>query len=229
MLQPPQDLEEALGLVGLRDRQAALDCLCSCHTRRFGRPTHIRPDGTSTYDDLEGSPLHDDGVSCPCQQTPDEREQARRRLLDLFTELRVEDERSGRVAAADRDRRRARALADGAGLERFELLSEWVPLALEGTWRGDHIYFRSRHGTWRLERDPARPEGWGTVVAEGSEVDHEPDDGWIDGEGPGPIEAAVRLVVEHLDAADRRARCSHVDARVYCPDCGLRVQQVGDR
>jgi len=228
MPQPPDDLEEALGLAGLRDRRAALDCLCSCHTRRFGRPTHIRADGTSTYDHLEGVPLHHDGASCPCQLNPEEREQARRRLFDHIAELRAEHERSGHATAADRDRQRARALARRAGLERFELLSEWAPLAFEGAWRGDHVHFRSRHGTWRLERDRVRPEGWGMVIAEGAEADHDPVDGWADGDGAGPIETAVRLALEHLDAADRRARCSHLDAGVYCPDCGIRVRQIGD-
>ena len=227
MPQPPDDLEEALGLAGLRDRPAALGCLCSCHTRRFGRPTHVRADGTSTYDTLDRAPLHDDGASCPCQLTSEEREQARRRFAEYLDELRAEHELSGRAAATDRDRQRARALAHRAGLERFELLGEWVPLAFEGTWRGDHVYFRSRHGTWQLERDRDRPERWGTVVAQGAEADHDPDQGWVDGEGAGPIETAVRVAIEHLDAADRRARCRHPDARVYCPDCGIRVRQVG--
>ena len=228
MPEPPDDLEEALGLAGLRDREAALACHCSCHTRRFGRPTHVRPDGTSVYDEVEGSPLHDDGVSCPCQHTPAEREQARQRLFDTLAELHSEQERRGVTAARERDRQRAEALAGRVGLDDYQLLTEFVPLAFEGTWRGDHVYFRSRHGTWRLERDPVRPEGWGTVIAEGSEADHDPDDGWVEGVGIGPVEAAVRLVLEHLDGADRRAGCTHPDARVYCPDCGSRVQQIGD-
>ena len=77
-------------------------------------------------------------------------------------------------------------------------MSEWVPLAFQGAWRGDHVYFRSRHGTWRLERDRVKPEGWGTVIAEGSEADHDPDEGWLEGQGAGPIETAVRLTLEHL-------------------------------
>ena len=223
----PEDLQDALGLAGLRDPSAALDCRCSCHLRRFGRPTHVRADGTSTYDTLDSAPLHDDGASCPCQQTPEERAQAHQRFVEHLDELRTAHERSGRAAAADRDRQRARALADRADLEGFVLQGEWVPLAFEGTWRGDHVSFHSRHGTWRLERDPHRPEAWGTVVAEGAETDHDPDEDWFDGEGAGPIEAAVRLAIGHLDAADRRARCRHPDARVYCPDCGIRVRPVG--
>ena len=50
----------------LRDLKAAADCGCSCHPR------------TADVD------LHDGGPSCPCQQTPEERQQA---WKELFEEL----------------------------------------------------------------------------------------------------------------------------------------------
>lgn len=136
---------QATGLAGLRDPEAALDCLCACHTRRFGQPT---------------GDLHDEGADCPCQYSPEENRRRRTRWLDEWHES---EEGKALAAAARRERDEVERLAAELG-GRAEMTSWAAPMIVEGEMHGRGFWFRERHGMWRLHIDGYE----GEVIASGA-------------------------------------------------------------
>jgi hypothetical protein len=215
------DRAAALGVNGLRDVAAALPCMCQCHHRRFGRPTHVRPDGTSMYDHLEtaSGPLHDDGPSCPCQSTPEERDTSREQLFSAMAELTAAME-PGREAM-QRDLERATATAGRLGLTDVKLVTEACPFYLElRDSQGREVALRERHGTWTVRVD-------GEEIAAGDDTDLDAADGWLEGDAvvAGPVTRAVLVISEQLARHDGRA-CDHAAAERFCPACGVYMAGV---
>ena len=149
--------------------------------------------------------LHEGGATCSCQQSPEERAGA----WDAFF---AETEAwwgspEGRAAAAAEEAEEGAAYELGARLGlTFTIASRWVPVILEGRMHGEHgFWFRARGGVWRLHRDDHE----GEVIASGA--------------GEPELQGAVRLVAEHLGADVLRRGCAHAHARMFCPECGVRV------
>ncbi|CAN5748607.1 hypothetical protein BH23ACT10_BH23ACT10_13100 [soil metagenome] len=132
---------EAAGLSDLRDAEAALACVCTCHLRRFGQPS----------DDF-----HDAGATCPCQLTIDQRRAVRD---DWLAELdRFHASAAGKALAVSTRRAREQAAAEAGRLGMsITIESQFVPLAISGTLRDTTFWFRERGGSWRLHVDG--PEG----------------------------------------------------------------------
>lgn len=221
-------VEEALGIDVLRDVEAALDCFCSCHQRKFGEFANKG----YTIGDTYHEPLHQGGATCKCQWTEEEREEKRKEFREVLNDIHKRQEESGLNAARQRDRETAEDLALANGFSEYKFLSSACPLQFEGTYKGDYVYFRERHERWRLQRDPEKPDQseWpGTVIARGDEADIRPDEGWIEGEGDGPVTKAVKTALERLDAHERATGCTHIRATeddVFCRDCGQRLHPL---
>lgn len=214
-------IEQALGIDGLRDVEAALDCLCSCHTRWFGQPSNARYPGTKDKD-----PHHDGGKSCPCQRTEEERKQSSLDFRKWLDEHHRWLEESGIAQAQRRDKAEAEELALSYGFSEWKFLSIAAPLQWEGTYQGDYIYFRERHGTWRLERSESKDAEDETVIARGHEGEFAPDKDWMDNGTEGIVTRSVRMALEHLDVNQRQNGCEHARATeddVFCRDCGQRI------
>jgi hypothetical protein len=121
----------------LRDLQAAADCGCSCHPRAA---------------DVD---LHDGGPSCPCQKTPEERQQAWKELVEELEALGPDPGiESGAVELAQR----ATALGVSA---QWRLTA--APFVITGQVDGRGFYLRERHGHYRVTvafDDDAAADPW---------------------------------------------------------------------
>jgi hypothetical protein len=180
---------EATGLAGLREPSAALECVCMCHTRRFSVPT---------------GNIHDEGRTCVCQLSDDERA-ARRASLEKWL-AGVRESKEGRALAAALQAERGAALrrAGRYGMH-LTIESEFAPTILSGHYRGHPFLFHERRGEWWLHLNDAD----GPLLAESGAFE-------------GLVEI-VDLIWDHLDRHDR-AVCDHDDAAsVFCPDCGERI------
>lgn len=175
----------------LRDLEAAMTCGCSCHPR---------PASTS---------LHEGGVSCTCQLTPEQRQQAFDEFVQLLDELRLDE-------AFDAERDEFDATAAELGVE-ARIRVAGCPLVITGSLDGQAFYFRERHEQYQVEiptGDPAADlydehDHQGQQIASG--VGHRT--------AAEALHVSVTAVRDHL----RMEGCSHPDARTFCPDCGIRV------
>jgi hypothetical protein len=180
---------EVTGLADLRDPSAALACVCMCHTRRFGLPT---------------ADIHDEGRTCVCQLSDDERAVRRASLERWLTNVRESKEGRALAAALQAERAAALGRARQHGMQ-LTIECEFAPTILSGSYRGHQFLFRERHGEWWLHLNDAD----GPVLAESGSFE-------------GLVEI-VDLIWDHLDRHDR-AVCDHEDATsVFCPDCGERI------
>src|SRR5580704_1023564 len=196
-------LLEAQGLP-LRDLEAAVNCICSCHPRA-------------------DTSLHRAGRSCPCQQTNTQRKASFRRLTKIIAELASTE--SGFSQMDHAVERRAQELDVTASIA-----SPGAPFALIGKVGNRGFYLRERHDRYRVtvspddhpESDPwsAERESATVDIAEGTSADFEGEDGSFF--AANALDIAVIAVRTYL----RRQKCTHQtlrDAR-YCPDCGLLLQ-----
>lgn len=184
----------------LRDPEAALDCMCSCHPR---------PADTG---------LHDGGTTCGCQLTKSERVAAFNELLQVLHEV-SEDEESD----ADSLQQRADEAATRLGIE-LDHIGGYAPFVIRGRVDGRGFYLRERHDMWRVvlapdespEADPwsADPEMTTITVASG-DSDEFTVDGYFD-----PI-VALECAVDAARLFLLRRRCDHATAQRFCPVCGV--------
>ena len=186
----------------MRDVEAAIDCLCSCHPR---------PAQTE---------LHDGGVTCPCQLTPTERAAA---WDELFAHIGDMDD-DVEVAGATRFAAAAADLGVSA-----DVVVPGAPFVIAGTCDGRGFYLRERGGAWRVtiagDANPAA-DPWTmdieqpTIdIATGTEVE------LGDGGGNFSPERALRVAVEAVRDALARNGCAHelpLDAgHRFCRCCGV--------
>lgn len=190
----------------LRDVDAAIECLCSCHPRPCDEDTH------------------DGGTSCPCQRTQAEAESARRDFLARWTGL------AATLGNADDHHRRQRddeiaAAATALGVEAGVAVAA-CPFVIVGTCDGRGFYLRERHGEYRVtiapDDDPgsdpwtAEPTATSIDIAAGHE--HE-----LIAEGRFSAVSALQVAVAAVRSALARQACGHTshEGGDYCPACGV--------
>ncbi|MGH3815820.1 MAG: hypothetical protein ACRDUV_25785 [Pseudonocardiaceae bacterium] len=192
----------------LRDLDAAADCGCSCHPR------------------LAELELHDGGVACPCQKTPEERTQA---WDDLFAEIDARGPDPGVEAGETELARAAEALGVCA---RWRCLA--APFVITGRVDGRGFYLRERHGDYCVtvadDDDPAAdpwelPAERSTLdIAEGSEED------LLGPEGGFCLTQALTVAVDAVRTFLARRACSHEqpwhEEHVFCSRCGVRFAEA---
>jgi hypothetical protein len=189
----------------LRDLEAAVECVCSCH------PRPASPE------------LHDGGLTCPCQLTTAEREASWDELFETLDDgFEAEQEAEERAIAAFR-----------AEVERLGVTADVVvpaaPLVISGVCDGRAFYLRERHGTWRVtiaSDDDPLADPWGSPIddvtidiASGHERELDDDAGFRSSA------VTLRVAVSAVRSALRRDTCQHetpdIDAHRYCRFCGV--------
>lgn len=192
----------------LRDLDAAADCGCGCHPRAA---------------DVD---LHDGGPSCPCQKTPEERQQA---WKELFEELEAMEPDPGIESGAAELAQRAKTLGVSA---QWRLTA--APFVVTGHVDGRGFYLRERHGHYHVTvapDDDAAADPWElpaerpTVdIAEGEEDDLTDVDGSFD-----PARA-LTVAVDAVRAFLARRECAHDQPRdekhLFCSLCGVRLAEA---
>lgn len=179
----------------LTNVDAAVECRCGCH------PTPADAN------------LHDGGACCPCQDTPEQRQEKMHRILQELAELHLADEEEHYRIAVTKT-------AESLGAHITAFLPA-APFVIAGTVDGRAFYLRERHNNWKLviagDDDPladvwnTRPTG-ALVIAEGTT------DSW-DWQTTHMVSDSIRTIREYL----RARACPHTYARAYCPDCGIRI------
>ncbi len=117
--------------IALRDPPAALDCPCGCHPR-LDLGTH----GGAGQ------------AGCSCQQTPEERQAAVRRLFASLAETRPHMEQ---LRAEEQEALAARAAELGV---QARIAVGGAPFVLTGTVDGRGFHLRERHDLWRVTVAP---------------------------------------------------------------------------
>lgn len=185
----------------LPNMDAAVDCFCSCHPR---------PEGT----------LHEGGVTCGCQRTPEQRSASIKEFLKDLAEF-TEDSSSHDFCAEIE----SRAKAEGAHMEVVIIAA---PFVVTGTVDGRAFYLRERHGSYRIcmADDTQETDLWGNqdattvLVAEGDEAELRGED------GQSSADKIVALIVNSVRIGLRRLECPHTSTTVdsdFCPRCGTQL------
>ena len=192
----------------LLDVDAAVACHCACHPRPAA------------------ADLHGGGVSCPCQQTREERAAA---LESLF----ATSSRFARDLDADRfyEDRQERFDAEATALGVAARIQVWgAPLVIVGVCAGRGFYLRERHGSYRVtiapDEDPAS-DPWAADATEPS-IDIAAGDGDFADAGPDAFARALRVAVGAVRTALARNECEHrrVGSEPYCPSCGVLLAEA---
>ncbi len=192
----------------VRDPDAAADCHCGCH------PRPADPE------------LHDGGLSCGCQLTPEERERAWQEFagqpdsLDLDAGIRSGEAELARHA------------------EELGVTAQWrlvaAPFVITGNVDGRGFYLRERHGYYRVtiapDDDPAAdpwelPAERATLdIADGEDDDLTGPDGGYD------VAHALTVAVHAVRTFLARRECEHqqpTDPRhLFCSWCGVRLAEA---
>ena len=192
----------------VRDPDAAADCGCSCHPKPA---------------DAE---LHDGGLSCGCQLTPEERARAweefagQRDALGLDTGI-----RSGAAELSQR-------------AEELGVTAQWrltaAPFVITGNVDGRGFYLRERHGFYRVTvapDDDAAADPWelpperATLdIAEGEDGDLTGSDGCYD------LAQALTVAVQAVRTFLARRECAHQlpedPSHLFCAWCGVRLTEA---
>lgn len=195
----------------LRDVEAAVECLCSCHPR----PAEID--------------RHDGGQTCPCQETEDERAAHMTAFRDLWNEE-IEQEYLDEERYFDEQRELIAAEAEALGVEAD--IQVWgAPHVIVGVCDGRGFYLRERHGSYRVtiapDDDPgsdpwfADPTELSIDIAGGDECELE-DDGtfsWL---------ITLRVAVQAVRTAIARNTCEHrrIESEPFCPICGVCIDEA---
>lgn len=195
-------VRELAGMEGtLRDMQAALECACSCH------------DGAEK--------LHDGGITCPCQQTQEERAASLDEALRALSAWQDDPEYQAARAAAEAE---FSAAADALGAH-IEQHGGGAPYIIIGNVDGQSFYFRERSDWWTVEiADLKNGETWrydtaSILVAEGSS------DALVDA-GAGYEPVALRIAVEAVRTFLTRRACTHPGESTWCADCGVKRSEA---
>lgn len=191
----------------LRDVDAALACLDSCHPR------------------VDVTDRHEGGTTCTCQLSEAEQaEQAeqRQQFWDTLRSIRVDTGWRDQRAEADR-------LAAELGVQ-IDDIGGLAPFQITGTVDGRSFYLRARHESFALvlapEDDPSlfarKDSGWGVgelEIATGDEDELGPR--WAD---------ALAFCVQRIRDYLRQQQCTHLTANEsgttrfhFCPLCGART------
>lgn len=189
----------------LRDLEAAVDCVCSCHPR----PADMR--------------LHDGGISCPCQLTDEERAESLEELLGLLSEASI-----GRESYETEMRRRADEAAARLGAE-VRGIGGAAPFVIRGVVDGRGFYLRERHDLWSVviaPDDEPLADPWSRdrevpviEVASGESVA-------LEKEGVFDAVHALEVAVNAVKLFLLRRSCSHENAARFCPVCGVEMSQA---
>lgn len=185
----------------LRDMDAALECACSCH------------DGAEN--------LHDGGITCPCQQTQEERSAALDEVLRTLSAWQDDPEYQAARAAAEAEFAAAAAEL-GAHIDRH---GGGAPYVIEGKVDGQRFYFRERSDWWTVEiADMKDGETWrydtaSILVAEGSS------DTLDDAEEKYETQA-LRIAVEAVRTFLARRACAHPGEGAWCAACGVKRSEA---
>lgn len=199
---------ELLTVSGVRDVEAAMVCGCTCH------PTV--------------ADLHRGGITCPCQLTPEERQEKRAAAMAVLARL------SEAEAEQYEQARHAREIAVRARAEELDVeITSWggmAPYVLRGVVDGRAFFFRERHDVWRVEiagDDHPGSDPWtnrdddSIVVAEGvSDIyDRATDtDVFYD-------VVVLDIAVDSVRTFLQRRTCLHEGAETYCPRCGVAMNR----
>lgn len=195
----------------LRDVEAAVECLCSCHPRpaEFDR--------------------HGGGQSCPCQETEDGRAVRMARFREVWNED-IEQEYLDEERYFQEQRELVAAEAKALGVEAG--IQVWAaPHVLVGLCDGRGFYLRERHGSYRVtiapDNDPgsdpwfADPTAPSIDIADGDEheLEHDGRFSWV---------VALRAAVQAVRTAVARNTCRHrrIGSEPFCPSCGVRVGEA---
>ena len=187
-------------VAGIKDVEAAVECRCSCH----GKP----------------GKLHDRGVSCPCQQSEEERQAA----LDSLWSWNSEEAAEWEAKRGEADRV-FQAEAARLGVE-IESHGGMAPYVICGVCDGRAFFLRERHDIWRVEigsdQEPlVNPWGGGDresiVVGEGLSEAFAGEDFEIE---------ALRTAVSAVRTFIERRRCEHTQGGTWCSNCGVRLEEA---
>lgn len=200
-------------LVGpvLRDVEAAVECLCSCHPR----PAELD--------------RHGGGQACPCQETEDERAARMKAFREVWNED-IEQEYIDEERYFHEQQELVAAEAEALGVEAS--IQVWAaPHVIAGVCDRRGFYLRERHGSYRVtiaaDDDPgsdpwiAEPTEPSIDIAGGDECELE-DGGrfsWV---------VALRVTVQAVRTALARNACEHrrIGSEPFCPSCGVRIEDA---
>jgi hypothetical protein len=192
--QAPARRRAILSGPALRDVEAAVGCLCSCHPRT-----------------AEVS-FHNGGVTCPCQQTLEERQAAVRALAGSIPV----------VSFGDGDLREA---AVRLGVELRSCLPA-APFVVSGVVDGRGFYLRERHDEYRVCIAPDSEPGSDPWHADGSVPEIVVAHGVTDNllvEGRWDPVRALEVAVAAVRTFLLRRTCVHAVAENYCATCGVNM------
>jgi hypothetical protein len=193
----------------LRDVEAAVDCMCSCHPR----PGDVD--------------LHEAGQSCRCQLTETERAARMSAWLDSLDELPVDPDEE----RAEREREeRFAAEAAALGVE-ARIKASFAPFVIVGVCDGRGFYLRERHGCYRVTIAPDDDPGSDPWAAESTEPSIDVASGDVselDDHGQYAPAKALRVAVQAVRSALARNTCNHrrVESEPFCPSCGVRIDDA---
>ena len=195
----------------LRDVEAAVECLCSCHPR----PAEID--------------RHDGGQSCPCHETEDERAARMKAFRDVWNED-IEQEYRDEEQYFDEQRELLAAEAKALGVEAS--IQVWAaPHVSVGVCDGRGFYLRERHGSYRVTIAPDDDPGSDPWIAEPTEPSIDIADGdecELEGDGRFSWVISLRVAVQAVRTAIARNACEHrrIESEPFCPSCGVRIDDA---
>ena len=206
-LERKRSLPERLRLAassGVSNVRAAADCLCDCHPK------------------IANHSLHEGGLTCPCQLSPAQRKEAARAATEALLGVLADPELE---AVQEAEHKEAVEAGNKAGWAELRI-GGYAPFQISGHLDGRCVYVRERHGNYRIElRYPCQLEcvdgncdAEATVIAAGPDYE-------LYGEGPGHMLRALGYATEVVRDQLLRENCSHLAAKQWCPDCGLKVRQ----
>jgi len=185
----------------LRDMDAALECPCTCH------------DG--------GGNLHDGGITCPCQQTQEERTAA---LDEALKALSTWQDDPAYQAARDAAEAEFAATAEALGAH-IDRHGGGAPYVIEGEVDGQRFYFRERNDWWTVEisdlknGEPWRYDKASILVGEGS------GDTLTDA-GEQYETEALQIAVDAVRTFLARRACTHPGEGTWCAVCGVKRSEA---
>ncbi len=189
--------------IALRDPPAALDCPCGCHPR-LDLGTH----GGAGQ------------AGCSCQQTPEERQAAVRRLFASLAETRPHMEQ---LRAEEREALAARAAELGV---QARIAVGGAPFVLTGTVDGRGFHLRERHDLWRVTVAPDDDPGIDPWTADPSVPTLDIADGDADRllvDGRFSVVRALDVAIGAVRSFLRQRECGHARAKPgdrFCVACG---------
>jgi len=185
----------------LRDVSAARDCACTCHD--------------------EGGNFHDGGITCPCQQTQEERKAA---LDEALKALSTWQDDPAYQAARDAAEAEFAAESDALGV-RIDRHGGGAPYVIEGEIDGQRFYFRERGDWWTVEisdlknGEPWRYDTASILVGEGT------GDTLTDAGEQYEIKA-LQIAVEAVRTFLARRACAHLGEGPWCAACGVKRSEA---